>query len=63
MIVDFVRDICNLVGVEYLEYLEFFSFKIKTDSVILILEMVVCGMLIIALWQFLKYKLFRKGGK
>lgn len=63
MIVDFVRDICNLVGVEYLEYLEFFSFKIKTDSVILILEMVVCGMLVIALWQFLKYKLFRKGGK
>lgn len=63
MIVDFVRDICDLVGVEYLEYLEFFSFRIKTDSVILILEMVVCGMLIIALWQFLKYKLFRKGGK
>lgn len=63
MIVDFVRDICNLVGVEYLEYLEFFSFRIKTDSVILILEMVVCGMLVIALWQFLKYKLFRKGGK
>lgn len=63
MIVDFVRDICDLVGVEYLEYLEFFSFKIKTDSVILILEMVVCGMLVIALWQFLKYKLFRKGGK
>lgn len=63
MIVDFVRDICNLVGVDYLEYLEFFSFRIKTDSVILILEMVVCGMLIIALWQFLKYKLFRKGGK
>lgn len=63
MIVDFVRDICDLVGVEYLEYLEFFSFRIKTDSVILILEMVVCGMLVIALWQFLKYKLFRKGGK
>lgn len=63
MIVDFVRDICDLVGVEYLEYLEFFSFRIKTDSVILILEMVVCGMLFIALWQFLKYKLFRKGGK
>lgn len=63
MIVDFVRDICSLVGVEYLEYLDFFSFRIKTDSVILILEMVVCGMLIIALWQFLKYKLFRKGGK
>lgn len=63
MIVDFVRDICNLVGVDYLEYLEFFSFRIKTDSVILILEMVVCGMLVIALWQFLKYKLFRKGGK
>lgn len=63
MIVDFVRDICDLVGVEYLEYLDFFSFRIKTDSVILILEMVVCGMLFIALWQFLKYKLFRKGGK
>lgn len=63
MIVDFVRDICSLVGVEYLEYLDFFSFRIKTDSVILILEMVVCGMLIITLWQFLKYKLFRKGGK